>query len=326
VANYVKSSDFAAKDALLTGNPAKIIKGTEIDTEFNNIATAISTKADTASPTFTGTPTAPTASNTTSTTQIATTAFVQTVANNLVNAAVAAADLGTISTQDANNVTITGGSITGITDILVSDGGTGVSSITANSVILGNGTSPIQVVAPGTSGNILTSDGTTWASAAAPKLTRGTVQSADPLSSSIVFTGIPSGVRQITVMLSSFSPNNGRLEIRLGTSSGIETTGYTSGVSSAGSSSYARSTSGFRLTDETIETAGAQLSGSIIFSNITGNIWVAHGVMDEPLVFEIPFWMSGRKELAGELTQLSLVSLAGAMDVQSAGRMNILYQ
>ncbi len=77
MSNYTKSTNFATKDALSSGNPLKIVKGTEIDTEFNNIATAISTKADLASPTFTGTPAAPTASLGTSTTQIATTAFVQ---------------------------------------------------------------------------------------------------------------------------------------------------------------------------------------------------------------------------------------------------------
>lgn len=76
--NYVKSTDFAAKDALASGNAAKIVKGTEIDTEFNNIATAVATKADLASPTFTGTPAAPTASAGTNSTQIATTAFVKT--------------------------------------------------------------------------------------------------------------------------------------------------------------------------------------------------------------------------------------------------------
>ena len=41
--SYVKTTDFASKDALLTGNPSKVVKGTEIDTEFNNIQTAIST-------------------------------------------------------------------------------------------------------------------------------------------------------------------------------------------------------------------------------------------------------------------------------------------
>lgn len=55
--------------------------------------------------------------------------------------------VGTIASQNANNVTITGGSITGITDLAVADGGTGISSA-------------------GTSGNLLTSNGTVWQSAA----------------------------------------------------------------------------------------------------------------------------------------------------------------
>lgn len=46
MANYTKSTNFAAKDSLAHGNAAKIVKGTEIDTEFNNIAAAIASKAD----------------------------------------------------------------------------------------------------------------------------------------------------------------------------------------------------------------------------------------------------------------------------------------
>jgi hypothetical protein len=76
MANYVKATNFYTKDALPTGTPAKIIQGAEIDAEFNAIATAITSKADTTSPTFTGTPVAPTAGAGTNTTQIATTAFV----------------------------------------------------------------------------------------------------------------------------------------------------------------------------------------------------------------------------------------------------------
>jgi hypothetical protein len=78
MSNYTKATNFAAKDSLSTGNPAKVIKGTEIDAEYTAIASAISSKADSNSPTFTGTPLAPTASSGTSTTQIATTAFVAT--------------------------------------------------------------------------------------------------------------------------------------------------------------------------------------------------------------------------------------------------------
>jgi hypothetical protein len=76
LSNYTQSTNFATKDALSSGDPLKIVKGTEINTEFVNIAVAIATKADLASPTFTGTPAAPTASSGTNTTQVATTAFV----------------------------------------------------------------------------------------------------------------------------------------------------------------------------------------------------------------------------------------------------------
>jgi hypothetical protein len=60
MSNYTKTTNFTVKDTLASGNPAKIIKGSEIDTEFTNIQTAVATKADLASPTFTGTVTAPT--------------------------------------------------------------------------------------------------------------------------------------------------------------------------------------------------------------------------------------------------------------------------
>lgn len=55
MSNYVKTTNFTAKDSLTTGDPAKIVRGSEIDTEFTNIATAVATKSDAASPTFTGT-------------------------------------------------------------------------------------------------------------------------------------------------------------------------------------------------------------------------------------------------------------------------------
>jgi hypothetical protein len=76
MSNYTKATNFAVKDGYSTGNPSKIIKGTEIDAEYTAIASAISSKADSNSPTLTGTPLAPTAASGTSTTQIASTAFV----------------------------------------------------------------------------------------------------------------------------------------------------------------------------------------------------------------------------------------------------------
>jgi hypothetical protein len=107
--------------------------------------------------TLVGTAVAPTPSSSDNSTKIATTAFVQTKVGTL----------GTMASQNATAVAITGGTITGITDLTVADGGTGASSITANSVILGNGSSTLSgnLVAPSTSGNVLTSNGTTWTSA-----------------------------------------------------------------------------------------------------------------------------------------------------------------
>jgi hypothetical protein len=76
MSEYVKATNFATKDTLPTGDSNKIVKGTEIDNELNAISGAVSSKADIASPTFTGTPAAPTATAGSSTTQLATTAFV----------------------------------------------------------------------------------------------------------------------------------------------------------------------------------------------------------------------------------------------------------
>jgi hypothetical protein len=55
MSNYVKATNFAVKDTLTSGDPNKLVKGTELNAEFDSIATAVATKADTASPSFTGT-------------------------------------------------------------------------------------------------------------------------------------------------------------------------------------------------------------------------------------------------------------------------------
>ena len=59
MSNYTKTTNFTAKDSLPSGDSGKVIRGSEFDTEFNAIATASATKANLASPTFTGTVTVP---------------------------------------------------------------------------------------------------------------------------------------------------------------------------------------------------------------------------------------------------------------------------
>ena len=58
MSNYTKLTNFAAKDALVSGNPAKVIKGAEVGAEFDAIAVAVNSKSNKASPVFTGTLTA----------------------------------------------------------------------------------------------------------------------------------------------------------------------------------------------------------------------------------------------------------------------------
>lgn len=97
MSNYVKSTNFAIKDSLVTTDPSKIIKGTDIDNEYNAIANAIASKADTNSPALTGTPSAPTATAGSNTNQLANTNFVTAALATLVPTGVITLWSGAIS-------------------------------------------------------------------------------------------------------------------------------------------------------------------------------------------------------------------------------------
>lgn len=86
--------------------------------------------------------------------------------------------LGTIASQNSNNVSITGGSITGITDLVVADGGTGVSTFTSNGVLYGNGAGAIQVTAQGGANSVLTANAGAPSFSSSPTLTALTVTNA----------------------------------------------------------------------------------------------------------------------------------------------------
>jgi hypothetical protein len=111
MSNYTQSTNFATKDALSSGDPLKIVKGTEINTEFVNIAVAVATKADLASPTFTG--------NVTGT-------FVGNITGNVTG-----------------NVSGTAASVTGT--VVVANGGTGATSFTSGALLKGAGTGAVAV-------------------------------------------------------------------------------------------------------------------------------------------------------------------------------------
>jgi hypothetical protein len=104
--------------------------------------------------------------------------FTNTISGNITgNAATATNATTAVNITSTNNTTLTSisnlntvGTITsGVwsgTAIAVANGGTGVTSLAVNSVLIGNGTSALQTIAPGANGNVLTSNGTTWVSSA----------------------------------------------------------------------------------------------------------------------------------------------------------------
>ena len=232
--------------------------------------------------------------------------------------------LGTIASQSASAVAITGGTITGITDLTVADGGTGASSITANSVILGNGTSTLSgnLVAPSTSGNILTSNGTTWTSSAPPGIKSGTAIDSTS-GTSIDFTGIPSGTKRITVMFYGVSGSGtSNFILQLGDSGGLETSGYSS-MAAVQSNVYQTSTSAFIL-DALAPVAGGTKHGQIILSLLSGNIWVAGGTIHTTNGIYVHS-CAGSKELSATLDRIRITTENGT-DTFDAGKINILYE
>jgi len=104
MSDYTKATNFTLKDGLTTGDPQKIIKGSELDAEYVSISNAISSKADLDSPTFTGTANSSQPPTGNSSSRVATTLFVQ-------NALVGAYPVGSIymnATVATNPATLLG--------------------------------------------------------------------------------------------------------------------------------------------------------------------------------------------------------------------------
>ena len=120
---------------------------------------------------------------------------------------------------------------TGVTGTLpVANGGTGATTLTANNVVLGNGTSAVQLVAPGTSGNVLTSNGTTWASSAVETglVLLSTASAAS--DATVDFTGISSSYDEYVVVGLNVIPATDVVEFHCRTSTNGGST-FDSGVS-----------------------------------------------------------------------------------------------
>jgi len=162
-------------------------------------------------------------------------------------------------------------------------------------------------------------DGSTYTPTA--KIVSDTVKTAT--GSSVEFTGIPSWVKRITVMfydLSTTSTNAPR--VQLGTASSYETSGYSAGATAVSGSPVwggGSNIDGFLLTGQVA--ASTQITGALVLTNITGNVWVAALAGNNPAGSAI--CGGGYKSLGGVLTRLQLIPSLGTFDL---GSINILYE
>ena len=107
--------------------------------------------------------------------------------------------------QFANKVNTSGQAdlTTAVTGVLpLANGGLGITTLTANNVILGNGTSTPTFVAPSTSGNVLTSNGTSWVSSATPVPASLSTATGSPPSYSCRAWAVWNGTAAATILAS----------------------------------------------------------------------------------------------------------------------------
>lgn len=263
--------------------------------------------------------------------------------------------LGTIATQAASAVTITGGTIAGvaitgstytgnitgnasgtaasITGVNpVSTGGTNLSTTTAYSPVLTGTTATGTFKAdlgPGTAGQVLISAGPgaypAWTTPSAGVI-QGTAQNSTS-GTSIDFTGIPSGIKRIIVSFSGVSTSGtNNILFQLGTSGGIETTGYL-GSGTVGANAASPSVNLFTVGFGLLGASAANVyHGQLVLTLVSSssNTWAASGNLALSNAAAYLF-TAGNKALVGTLDRVRITTVGGT-DTFDAGVINIQYE
>ena len=174
----------------------------------------------------------------------------------------------------------------------------------------------------GAAGNVLfTTNGTAWSST--PKIVLGDFATAS--GTNVDYTGIPSWVKRVTIMLSFVSTTGSSIvQVQLGTSSGFETSSYftfasfVTGTNTCGTAQY---NTGIGTT---FSSAGSFRSGCIVVNSIGGGGWAYSGILGDAATNSVVH-IAGVKTLAGALDRLRLTTVNGT-DTFDTGSINILYE
>jgi outer membrane protein assembly factor BamB len=187
------------------------------------------------------------------------------------------------------NNTITNVSLTtSVTGTLpVSSGGTGAATFALNNILLGNGTAALQEIAPGTSGNVLTSNGTTWSSSAiidpAKVPTTVTANSAGPYLPGVAYSWNITNLDDYTTY--TLSTTNGTI------TRSAATLTYTPSSSGSG---------GWTINGRNIAISIASIIAFISTSNVSNNVFFA-GANDSNSTYNIGLW-TANTNLGGTYT------------------------
>lgn len=157
----------------------------------------------------------------------------------------------------------------------------------------------------------------------------GTITSGTAVAStsgtSIDFTGIPATAKRITVMFSGVSTNgSSQPRFQIGPSGGVETSGYSGTCSQigAGAATVSMPAGGFEIYSGN---AGNVLSGTAVFSLLTGSTWVFTFLGATSAGSTLTFTSGGTKTITGTLDRVRITTANGT-DTFDAGSINIMWE
>ena len=300
--SYTKLTDFAAKDALLSGNPSKLLRGTEIGAEFDAIESAM-TAAEAVNIT------APIiAASTSKTTPVDADVLpiLDSAASNILKKVTWVNVKATLKTYFDTLYAATGsfaasGANNDITSLSALTNG--IVGTSGNQTIAGTKTFSTQPVLPN-----------------APALQTLTATAS---GTGVEFTSIPSWVKKITVMMHGTSTNgSSNLRFQIGPSGGVETSGYLS--SSGIGMTYGLDAGGFSLTSNITSASISSGIATFVLMGAATNLWAYSATTGYSNAAGAGV-AGGSKALAGTLSRLKLTTVNGT-DTFDAGSINILWE